>query len=223
MDTTGSTSSPGEHEPEEPGQEERLDSSTPVEPGPNASADLPAPADVSEEDTVAATPAIPPADETPTSAPAEEAPASPDMSEEDTRTDVPMAAPADWVPELPPPAAAEPLGDGATQPWYPDEADTELLPPIFDTEDWPEVLSPSRPLIARHQDVTLRRHWSRRRRRYTTFVKRTSRARQAAKSATIARAAWASTIILLASIVSVLTASVGAAAAYYQSESSQIL
>ncbi len=133
MDTTGSTSSPGEHEPEEPGQEERLDSSTPVEPGPNASADLPAPADVSEEDTVAATPAIPPADETPTSAPAEEAPASPDMSEEDTRTDVPMAAPADWVPELPPPAAAEPLGDGATQPWYPDEADTELLPPIFDT------------------------------------------------------------------------------------------
>jgi len=214
VDTTGSTSSPGEQEPEEPGQEERLDSSTPVEPGPNASADLPAPADVSEEDTVADTPAIPPADE---------APASPDVSEEDTRTDVPMAAPADWVPELPPPSASEPLGDGATQPWYPDEADTELLPPIFDTDDWPEVSSPSRPLIARHQDLPLRRHWSRRRRRYTTFVKRTSRARQAAKSATIARAAWASTIILLASIVSVLTASVGAAAAYYQSESSQIL
>ncbi len=91
--------------------------------------------------------------------------------------------------------------------------------PPLDEDNWPLSAGPSRPFASLQRSQTHSRAWSRRRRRYTTFVKRTSRARQAAKSATIARAAWASTIVLAALVLAVVTASVGAAAAYYQSES----
>jgi membrane peptidoglycan carboxypeptidase len=66
------------------------------------------------------------------------------------------------------------------------------------------------------------RRWARRRRRYTLFVRRSARARQAARSATFARAAWATVIVLLMLIFASLTTTFGAATAYYNSESGLI-
>jgi membrane peptidoglycan carboxypeptidase len=58
----------------------------------------------------------------------------------------------------------------------------------------------------------------RRRRRYTMYLRRATRARAAARSATFARVAWASVIVMATLALSVLTSTVGAAAAYYQSQ-----
>lgn len=60
--------------------------------------------------------------------------------------------------------------------------------------------------------------WNRRRLRYTLYIRRTTRARAAARSATTARVAWATVIALLVLTLGVLTSSVAAAAAYYQSQ-----
>lgn len=91
-------------------------------------------------------------------------------------------------------------------------------------DDWPAIYIPSsRPLTLEQQRIlfdTQRR--TRRRRRYTMFMRRTARARQSAKASTITRAAWASVIVMLGLILSVLTASLAAAATYYQSEYSLI-
>jgi membrane peptidoglycan carboxypeptidase len=92
----------------------------------------------------------------------------------------------------------------------------------FDDDDWPMLGSPSHPIGSPQRRAVHSRAWIRRRRRHASFIKRTVRARQAAKSATIARAAWASTIVLAVLVLSALTASAGAAASYYQSESGLI-
>ncbi|HEX8032494.1 MAG TPA: transglycosylase domain-containing protein, partial [Ktedonobacterales bacterium] len=91
-------------------------------------------------------------------------------------------------------------------------------------EDWPAIyMPPSRPLTpAQQRAVFDARRSSRRRRRYTMFMRRTARARQTAKASTITRAAWASVIVMFGLIISVLTASIAAAASYYQSEYSLI-
>ncbi|MGZ3598543.1 MAG: transglycosylase domain-containing protein [Ktedonobacterales bacterium] len=91
-------------------------------------------------------------------------------------------------------------------------------------DDWPAIYMPSsRPLTPAQQRALFDgRRSSRRRRRYTMFMRRTARARQTAKSSTITRAAWASVIVMFGLIISVLTASIAAAASYYQSEYSLI-
>ena len=63
---------------------------------------------------------------------------------------------------------------------------------------------------------------NRRRLRYTLYLRRTSRARAAARSATLTRATWATVIALLVLTVGVLATSVSAAAAYYSTEAVSI-
>lgn len=53
-------------------------------------------------------------------------------------------------------------------------------------------------------------------------MRRSYRARQAARAATLTRLAWGSAIITALLLLSVMTASIGAAASYYQSEQSDI-
>ena len=62
----------------------------------------------------------------------------------------------------------------------------------------------------------------RRRRRYTLYVRRSSRARAAAKSSTLARAAWATAIVLGVLTLLVMTTTVGAAISYYQTQASAL-
>lgn len=59
---------------------------------------------------------------------------------------------------------------------------------------------------------------NRRRLRYTLYVRRTSRARAAAKSSTVTRVTWATAVALIVLTFGVLATSVSAAAAYYQTE-----
>jgi membrane peptidoglycan carboxypeptidase len=59
---------------------------------------------------------------------------------------------------------------------------------------------------------------NRRRRRYSMYLRRTTRARAAARSATFARVTWASVIALSVLTLAVLTSTIGAAAAYYQTQ-----
>lgn len=91
-------------------------------------------------------------------------------------------------------------------------------------DDWPAIYMPSsHPLTPAQQRAAFAAHRrTRRRRRYTLFMRRTARARQAAKSSSITRAAWASVVVMFGLILSVLTASIAAAATYYQSEYSLI-
>lgn len=82
--------------------------------------------------------------------------------------------------------------------------------PIFDAPR-------SRLADAKVREANLRAR--RRRRRYAHYVVRSSRARQAARSRSLVRAAWATTIVLSLMIITIITSTVSAAAAYYQSES----
>jgi membrane peptidoglycan carboxypeptidase len=59
---------------------------------------------------------------------------------------------------------------------------------------------------------------SRRRRRYIFYIRHSVRARQAARSNTLTRLAWASAIVTGSLIVTMLTGSIGIAASYYQSQ-----
>jgi membrane peptidoglycan carboxypeptidase len=59
---------------------------------------------------------------------------------------------------------------------------------------------------------------SRRRRRYIFYIRHSVRARQAARSNTLTRLAWASAIVTGAIILTLLTGSIGIAASYYQSQ-----
>lgn len=106
---------------------------------------------------------------------------------------------------------------------YDDDRDDRASLTSFD-DDWPAIYVPSsRPLTPAQQRVMYdSQRRTRRRRRYTMFMRRTARARQSAKASTITRAAWASVIVMLGLILSVLTASLAAAATYYQSEYSLI-
>lgn len=71
------------------------------------------------------------------------------------------------------------------------------------------------------QDTT--RQWaSRRRRHYIFYARRTARTRQAARASTLGRAAWVAVVVLGAVAVTALTATLGLAASYYQSESATI-
>lgn len=58
----------------------------------------------------------------------------------------------------------------------------------------------------------------RRRHHYAMYLRRSSRARAAARSSTFARVAWASVVSLCVLTIAVLTSTVGAAAAYYQTQ-----
>ncbi|MGO8949771.1 MAG: transglycosylase domain-containing protein [Ktedonobacterales bacterium] len=91
--------------------------------------------------------------------------------------------------------------------------------PGYQEADAPLLILPSRfsPLERERMQLESRR-WARRRRRYTFFVRRTSRARRAERTSNLARAAWATIIVLLVVIVGSLTATASAASAYYNSE-----
>jgi membrane peptidoglycan carboxypeptidase len=215
VDTTGSTSSFDEQEPQQPAgdQAEQAQQAEDVA-QPEAGA-----ADVTEEPTQqleAATsheprddawntetlPGRPPEVESPDAAPATPL----ELETLDSAAPAPLEAEGDAAE-----AAVEPatpgLDDGAElyEEWAP-FATVPWLPPT------PEQL---------RAQVSARRT-SRRRRRYSMFVRRTSRARSAARSATVARAAWATAIIAVLLILSVLSTTVGLAAGYYQSELAQI-
>ena len=88
----------------------------------------------------------------------------------------------------------------------------------YDGDLWPDFGQPAPVSRQSAAALTTARRWSRKRRRYSMFIKRSVRARQNARSASIARAAWATTIVMLALIVAVLTTIVGAAATYYRAE-----
>ena len=64
--------------------------------------------------------------------------------------------------------------------------------------------------------------FSRRRRRYIFYLRHSVRARQASRSNNLIRLAWASAIVTAALILTIITASVGVAASYYQSQASVI-
>ena len=85
-------------------------------------------------------------------------------------------------------------------------------------DSWPDFSQPARPSRPLNASQINARRWSRKRRRYSMFVKRSVRARQNARSASIARAAWATTIVIAALIIAVLTTVIGAAATYYRAE-----
>ncbi|HEV2403925.1 MAG TPA: transglycosylase domain-containing protein [Ktedonobacterales bacterium] len=101
-----------------------------------------------------------------------------------------------------------------------DGAQNDALDTSFGGSDetWPAFIRPSPASHSVSLNHLNARRWSRKRRRYSMFVKRSVRARQTARSSSIARAAWASTIVILALIAVVLTSVAGAAAAYYRSE-----
>ena len=61
---------------------------------------------------------------------------------------------------------------------------------------------------------------TRRRRRYIFYVRHSVRARQAARTNALVRLAWASAIITAVLVMSTLSASIGVAASYYQSQQS---
>ena len=61
---------------------------------------------------------------------------------------------------------------------------------------------------------------ARRRRRYIFYVRHSVRARQAARTNALVRLAWASAIITAVLVMSTLSASIGVAASYYQSQQS---
>jgi membrane peptidoglycan carboxypeptidase len=67
-----------------------------------------------------------------------------------------------------------------------------------------------------------RQHINRRRRRFIFYVRRITRTRQAARSVTIARAAWVTVVVLAVLVVTALTATFGLAASYYNSEATNI-
>ncbi|HEX8995772.1 MAG TPA: transglycosylase domain-containing protein [Ktedonobacterales bacterium] len=91
------------------------------------------------------------------------------------------------------------------------------------TSDVGDVVAPA-PYYPPHSaapsklELANRTRANRRRLRYTLYLRRASRARAAAKSATLTRAAWASIIALLVLTVGVMATTVSAAAAYYQTE-----
>ncbi len=63
---------------------------------------------------------------------------------------------------------------------------------------------------------------NRRRRHYIFYLRRSSRSRQAARSLTLARAAWVSVVALTVLAVSAVLGTLGLAASYYQSQSANI-
>jgi membrane peptidoglycan carboxypeptidase len=85
--------------------------------------------------------------------------------------------------------------------------------------------SPSRPLPS---SATARRaaeahaRTNRRRRHYIFYVRRTSRTRQAARSVTLARAAWVSIVALSLLVLTSVLGTIGLAASYYQSQAANI-
>ena len=118
--------------------------------------------------------------------------------------------------------------DGSRAPGQPDDLDTTQVTPPFameaggvtDAEDL-ELPAPYQPpfhLGARAPVSQVAERSNRRRRRYTLYLRRASRARAAARSVTFARVAWASVIVLGLLTLSVLTSTVGVAAAYYQTQ-----
>jgi len=70
------------------------------------------------------------------------------------------------------------------------------------------------------EELRLRSH---RRRRYTLYLRRASRARAASRSASVNRAIWATVIILGVLMLTTVTATMATAAAYYQSQAGAVL
>lgn len=67
------------------------------------------------------------------------------------------------------------------------------------------------------------RQRSRRRRRYTLYMRRASRARSATRAASLSRAVWATVIVLGMLALTTVTATLATAAAYYQSQEGAVL
>ncbi|HEY7975107.1 MAG TPA: transglycosylase domain-containing protein, partial [Ktedonobacterales bacterium] len=122
-----------------------------------------------------------------------------------------------------PAAAASSAADIAAADEAPHDAPAETSG-ASDTPDVDGAVGPAEPYhppyiaFVAPQITANRLRANRRRLRYTLYVRRTSRARAAAKSATLTRATWASVIALLVLTVGVLATSVSAAAAYYSTE-----
>ncbi|MGH2514858.1 MAG: transglycosylase domain-containing protein [Ktedonobacterales bacterium] len=156
--------------------------------------------------------------------PAAESTSAPDVEETPTLKQ-PTAGPADHMPPAAPvePAGMEnvdeptltlPVGPSATL-----NGAGSVAAPLHDeqVEDWPAFTPPSRPLRD-PRALAVERRWSRRRRRYTLYVRRTTRARQAHRSRTLTRATWITVSILALLILAITGGSVAAAASYYNSE-----
>ncbi|MEO7003233.1 MAG: transglycosylase domain-containing protein [Ktedonobacterales bacterium] len=84
------------------------------------------------------------------------------------------------------------------------------------------VSTPALGRLAPMAQRTVRLQKFRRRRRYTLYVRRSARARAAAKSSTLVRAAWATVIALGVVVLLVMSTSIGAAVSYYQTQQSAI-
>ncbi|HEY7849226.1 MAG TPA: biosynthetic peptidoglycan transglycosylase, partial [Ktedonobacterales bacterium] len=142
--------------------------------------------------------------------------AMPDQARPTPQSDEPLLPPIDDAPA----AAASSAADIAAADELPHDAPAD----VSGAADGDGAVGPAEPYhppyiaFVAPQVATNRLRANRRRLRYTLYVRRTSRARAAAKSATLTRATWASVIALLVLTVGVLATSVSAAAAYYSTE-----
>ncbi len=94
-----------------------------------------------------------------------------------------------------------------------------LASPVkLDADEWPSLLLPAQDLLARKRRSEEVKRAFRRRRRYSFFVRRGSRARNAARTATVVRAAWATVLVMLLVIIAIIGTAIGAATSYYNSE-----
>ncbi len=126
--------------------------------------------------------------------------------------DVPLLPPMDETPTVIAGSAADIAESGAHA--HATDGDDAVGP----AEPYhPPYIAASAPYLSAN-----RLHTNRRRLRYTLYVRRTSRARAAARSATLSRAAWATIAALIVLTVGVLATSVSAAAAYYSTEAVSI-
>ena len=99
---------------------------------------------------------------------------------------------------------------------------------------WADAAGESGAAVARSGALAPISHWrgmspeaerlrSRRRRRYTMYLRRATRLRAASRSASLNRAIWASVIILGVLMLTTISASLATAAAYYQSQAGAVL
>ena len=139
------------------------------------------------------------------------------ISEEQTQPVPPQDA---QVPPTDVDRGADSLQDVAAQPArHPDAAPVWEPAPVVPVVPVVPIVPPARvPSLERERMRAEARHLSRRRRRYTFFVRRSARKARAIRQSNAARALWATAIILLVLLVGSLSGTVSAATAYYNSE-----
>ncbi len=115
----------------------------------------------------------------------------------------------------------------------PDEVTTEILDDTTDGDEdydgplespiWQQYHVPAiAPAVPGGRVGSLGSYRARRRRRYIFYLRRSSRARQSARSGVIGRLAWASLIVTGVLVATVLTTTIGAAASYYVAQEPSI-